>query len=381
MRKRKILSILFIIIWMIVIFWFSSMPSTESNGKSTKTINKVIKETVSVTNSVGVTDKNPSDSRINQLVEKVNRPLRKCMHACVYFILGLIVLYCLSIFKIKHRYILTVIICFLYACSDEFHQLYVVGRTGHFLDVIIDTFGTVLGLYLYYLFKRLSNRLILYIVFIISLILIPIICKLLFNDYGVIIGYIGSIIGGLITLEGVRLTIKHENDNRKNDLKYMYLPVLKAEAENGNNSYSKNSKLIRFVSNSDRYKDTDFYGYKKVIKLSNVGRGEILNLKVKLKDYELISSIDSNNHNLFVYNDNIIRLVGINDNVYLLPEIPIIITVNDKIHLNIKLNIEFEDIFKNKYYYELGFIIYVSRNSYTTDYSIFNVDLKLLNNL
>ena len=151
----------------------------------------------------------------------------------------------------------------------------------------------------------------------------------------------------------------------------MYLPVLKAEAENGNNSYSKNSKLIRFVSNSDRYKDTDFYGYKKVIKLSNVGRGEILNLKVKLKDYELISSIDSNNHNLFVYNDNI----------YLLPEIPIIINVNDKIHLNIKLNIEFEDIFKNKYYYELGFVIYVSRNSYTTDYSIFNIDLKLLNNL
>ena len=36
--------------------------------------------------------------------------------------------------------------CFLYACSDEFHQLFVSGRAGQFTDVLIDTVGVVFGL-------------------------------------------------------------------------------------------------------------------------------------------------------------------------------------------------------------------------------------------
>jgi VanZ family protein len=35
-------------------------------------------------------------------------------------------------------------ITFLYACSDEFHQLFVPGRAGRFTDVLIDC--TVAGL-------------------------------------------------------------------------------------------------------------------------------------------------------------------------------------------------------------------------------------------
>lgn len=36
--------------------------------------------------------------------------------------------------------------CFLYACSDEFHQLFVPGRAGMFSDVLIDTVGVQFGL-------------------------------------------------------------------------------------------------------------------------------------------------------------------------------------------------------------------------------------------
>ncbi|MBQ3466792.1 MAG: VanZ family protein, partial [Oscillospiraceae bacterium] len=36
--------------------------------------------------------------------------------------------------------------CFLYACSDEFHQLFVPGRAGMFSDVLIDTVGVLFGL-------------------------------------------------------------------------------------------------------------------------------------------------------------------------------------------------------------------------------------------
>ena len=34
----------------------------------------------------------------------------------------------------------------LYACSDEFHQLFVAGRSGRISDVLIDSAGAVLGM-------------------------------------------------------------------------------------------------------------------------------------------------------------------------------------------------------------------------------------------
>ena len=35
---------------------------------------------------------------------------------------------------------------FLYACTDEFHQLFVPGRAGRFTDVLIDTTGGIIML-------------------------------------------------------------------------------------------------------------------------------------------------------------------------------------------------------------------------------------------
>ena len=36
--------------------------------------------------------------------------------------------------------------CFLYACSDEFHQRFIPGRAGQFTDVLIDMAGVLFGL-------------------------------------------------------------------------------------------------------------------------------------------------------------------------------------------------------------------------------------------
>ena len=34
---------------------------------------------------------------------------------------------------------------FLYACSDEFHQFFIAGRSAQFTDVMIDTCGALIG--------------------------------------------------------------------------------------------------------------------------------------------------------------------------------------------------------------------------------------------
>jgi VanZ family protein len=45
----------------------------------------------------------------------------------------------------------TLLIVFLYACSDEYHQSFVPGRTALFSDVCIDTAGGTIGLFILFI--------------------------------------------------------------------------------------------------------------------------------------------------------------------------------------------------------------------------------------
>lgn len=163
LNKKIIISWLLVIIWMGVIFWFSSMDSDLSNNRSKTTINKVIESTVKKTNATGITDTHPSDDKITSIVEKLNKPLRKCAHATVYFVLALLLINALTVSKVslKKTLIITLIVCFLYACTDEYHQTFVKGRTGQFSDVLIDTTGALIeeGIYsLYYLAYKKKKK-------------------------------------------------------------------------------------------------------------------------------------------------------------------------------------------------------------------------------
>jgi VanZ family protein len=65
--------------------------------------------------------------------------LRKCAHVTEYAILAFLL----------RRAVATpwaAAAAFLYACSDEFHQSFVVGREGRPRDVAIDSIGIVIGL-------------------------------------------------------------------------------------------------------------------------------------------------------------------------------------------------------------------------------------------
>lgn len=54
----------------------------------------------------------------------------------------------------KYAFPLCLVFCFLYACSDEFHQTFVPGRAGQFSDVLVDMAGVTAGL----LFTLLVTR-------------------------------------------------------------------------------------------------------------------------------------------------------------------------------------------------------------------------------
>ena len=60
---------------------------------------------------------------------------------------------CLKDYKIKNIFIVSILLSILYSCTDEIHQLFVSGRSGSIIDVMIDSIGIILGIFIYKLFK------------------------------------------------------------------------------------------------------------------------------------------------------------------------------------------------------------------------------------
>ncbi|HBP00747.1 MAG: Acetobutylicum phosphotransbutyrylase [Candidatus Moranbacteria bacterium GW2011_GWE1_49_15] len=59
----------------------------------------------------------------------------------------------------NHSYHWAIFASFVYAVSDEIHQVFVFGRTGKISDVFIDLAGIALGVWLYsYLIKKRNHR-------------------------------------------------------------------------------------------------------------------------------------------------------------------------------------------------------------------------------
>ena len=136
---KKVISVILVIIWMIIIFYFSNEDAKKSsklsNGVVDKTIVKIYKRTKKY---------NPHNERI--IVEKFDKPIRKLAHFFEYFILGILVINMFYSFDIKkHILLYTLFFCFLYACTDEIHQLFISGRSCEISDVCIDSFGGLLG--------------------------------------------------------------------------------------------------------------------------------------------------------------------------------------------------------------------------------------------
>ncbi len=168
MKKRIILIIvlsLLIILWIFAIYKLSSMNNKNSNGKSSSIITVFIEDALDITNKYGITNSHPNEVKLEKASALLNTPLRKVMHAFVYFVLSfLIILMVNVIFKNKKfvlSFIITTLLIILFSSLDEYHQTFVVGRTGQFKDVLIDSIGGMCGIIFYgtyYLVYKLGYK-------------------------------------------------------------------------------------------------------------------------------------------------------------------------------------------------------------------------------
>ena len=149
---KRIILLILIILMMIIIFLFSDSNGEESTKHSMGLIGKTIGFIAEIVNP----DISEEDKIL--LYEKYHLPVRKIAHISEYFILSLLVCLFLITYDINYIKVIiyTFIFCFLYACSDEMHQLFVPGRSGNIIDVFIDSIGISLSLVVYYFKKRVK---------------------------------------------------------------------------------------------------------------------------------------------------------------------------------------------------------------------------------
>jgi VanZ family protein len=82
--------------------------------------------------------------------------VRKAGHVIGYFLFALCLLRGLNRTGWK-PVLLALVIVFLYACTDEFHQEFVPGRHSTIVDVGIDVAGAAIGAWFYHAFARLHR--------------------------------------------------------------------------------------------------------------------------------------------------------------------------------------------------------------------------------
>ena len=158
-NKKIVIWGLLVLVWMIFIFVMSEMDANTSDDQS-KTI------AVGIVNKydeiIGASPKTLKKHKTKEFIDDTNYFFRKLSHAFVYLVLAVLLMNFLIALKkmpFYQYYLISISICFLYACMDEYHQTFVNGRTGQFSDVLIDSVGALLGCIIFkFLFKLIMKR-------------------------------------------------------------------------------------------------------------------------------------------------------------------------------------------------------------------------------
>lgn len=162
MQKRIILGIL-IIIWMITIFLFSNQDGMESENTSDIITNRLVNETIENDIEIEENVDNTNNENINNSLNvakynyefemykgEVRLVVRKSAHFIIYLVGGFLLFNFFRTYNIslRNQIIYAILGIILYASSDEFHQLFVNGRTARIEDVLLDTLGAIVGILL-----------------------------------------------------------------------------------------------------------------------------------------------------------------------------------------------------------------------------------------
>jgi len=148
LHMQKLLSWIAVFFWMSVIFYLSHQPAAESSELSGR-VTEVIVDTIKTV---------APQVRVEK--QDLHKIVRKNAHFLYYFVFGILAANAFRMSGVGgfRGILLALLICVLYAISDEIHQIFVPGRSGEFRDVIIDSSGGGTGILIYFVVSRICEK-------------------------------------------------------------------------------------------------------------------------------------------------------------------------------------------------------------------------------
>ena len=152
-KVKRIIFAILIIINCSVIFYFSNQVADNSDVQSSRLVEFVSKIIPAIR------DMNEPDKTI--LKEEILTPIiRKTAHYSIYTILGIFTYNFIATYETttRKKIIYALLFCTCYAATDEFHQLFVQGRSGELRDILIDSIGALTGILIVMGIKRIERE-------------------------------------------------------------------------------------------------------------------------------------------------------------------------------------------------------------------------------
>lgn len=150
MEKRRVFAGVLALLWMCMIFAFSAQESEESGEVSGAFSQQIVSAAGKIFHL------KLDDEELRRIADAIETPVRKAAHMTEYAVLSILIYIWLGKWKPAIAF------AALYAASDELHQLFVPGRAGRLGDVMIDSVGAALGVFIFMGVKKciisLQNR-------------------------------------------------------------------------------------------------------------------------------------------------------------------------------------------------------------------------------
>ncbi len=130
MKRYRFLIWLIPIAIAVLIFCLSAQPADESASLSNGLLLRILDFFAARIQSLDV----------EMLLDRLSNTIRKAAHVTEFAVLYGTLLWAWFVTGIrKYRWVLfSLLVTFLYACSDEIHQIFIEGRSAQFTDVLID---------------------------------------------------------------------------------------------------------------------------------------------------------------------------------------------------------------------------------------------------
>ena len=157
-RNRIIISVIFLLLCMGFIYYNSYQNGYDSNAISNGVLDMVKANDLvnnKVTNKIALKIKEVLG--INTTTEILIRKMAHMLEFCLLAILVSIVLFSFGL-RGKGAIIYILFLTLFYAVLDEYHQMFIKGRTSSVRDVLIDFSGSIIGVTVFYLIYYLGKK-------------------------------------------------------------------------------------------------------------------------------------------------------------------------------------------------------------------------------